>query len=97
MLGENDSKQYSSDLSLEFKLSRDSREESEEYISRSLFGLVETETVETSTAYSYSEGDDNIRELYFSFGPECTNTIDALIEVNAIDSADELYCYPDEW
>ena len=55
------------------------------------------ETVETPTAYSCSEGDDNIRELYFSFGPECTNTINALIEVNAIDSADQLYCYPDEW
>ena len=90
-LGEDDSKQYSSDLSLEFKLSKDSRK----YISESLFGQVET--VETPTAYSYSEGDNNIRELYFSFGPECTNTINALIEVNAIDSADELYCYPDEW
>ena len=97
VLGENDSKQYSSDLSLEFKLSRDSQEESEEYISRSLFGLMENETVETPTVYSYSEGDDNIRELYFYFGPECTNTINALIEVNAIDSADQLYCYPDEW
>lgn len=97
VLGENDSKQYSSDLSLEFKLSRDSQEESEEYISRSLFGLMENETVEIPTVYSYSEGDDNIRELYFYFGPECTNTINALIEVNAIDSADQLYCYPDEW
>lgn len=95
LTGEENPKQYSSDLSIEFKLSKDSQAESEEYISRSLFGLVET--VETSTVYSYSEGDDYIRDLYFSFGPECTNTINALIEVNAIDSADELYCYPDEW
>lgn len=93
--GEESPKQYSSDLSIEFKLRKDSQAESEEYISESLFGLVETE--ESSTVYSYSEGDDNIRDLYFSFGPECTNTINALIEVNAIDSADQLYCYPDEW
>ncbi len=95
LTGDENPKQYSSDLSLEFKLSKDSQAESEEYISRSLFGLVET--VETSTVYSYSEGGDNIRDLYFSFGPECTNTINALIEINAIDSADELHCYPDEW
>lgn len=87
-------RQYSSDLSLSFKISAGQQDDTVDYGFSTILGTVEYEM--SSSAYSYSEYDDN-RDVYFSFGPDCTNTIDALIAVNAIDSADQLYCYPDEW
>lgn len=89
-----DVQQYTSDLSIEFYIQKSSQNiQNSEYYDQSFLSAIFGISDVTMSSYSYSETDDS-REIYFSFGPDCTNVINALIEIGAIGSADELYTYP---
>ena len=88
--------QYTSDLSIEFYTQNEGQGVlNSEYYSQSFFSSFFGVSDLTMTPYSYSDGNDS-REIYFSFGPDCINIINALIDIGAINSADDLYTYPSE-
>lgn len=84
---------FSSDLELEFYVdnSQDTFNYYDEYVDEDYYypGGIYRE-------HEYATRDDS-RSTYITFGPECTNIIKALIETGAIDTADQLYLYPEWW
>ena len=87
--GEENPVAYSSDLSFDFYLDKKA----------SVVSSSDNSYDDYEYDYKYSAYDDyeDSRTIYFSFGPECTNIVNALVDTGVIESADMLHVYPEQW
>ena len=89
MAGDENPVAYSSDLSFDFYLDKKA----------SAVSSSDNSYDDYEYDYKYSAYDDyeDSRTIYFSFGPECTNILNALVDTGVIESADMLHVYPEQW